>query len=61
MQSMFTVNGMRLAGGGITLMASIAFLVGIAITIFWMVTGWRAMRAHERLAEAVEDLSMQKK
>ena len=29
-------------------------LVGIATSIFWMVVGWRAMRAHERIAEASE-------
>lgn len=35
----------------------LAFLVavaGIASAIFWMVVGWRAMRAHERIAEASE-------
>ncbi len=29
-------------------------LVAIATAIFWMVVGWRAMRAHERLADAFE-------
>ncbi len=24
---------------------------GIIVTVFWMVVGWRAMRAHERIAE----------
>lgn len=24
------------------------------VTIFWMVCGWRAMRAHEKLAEVAE-------
>jgi hypothetical protein len=32
---------------------------GIAITIYWMVVAWRAMRAHERLASALERLSEQ--
>jgi uncharacterized membrane protein len=35
----------------------LAFLVGlaaVATAIFWMVVGWRAMRAHERLADASE-------
>jgi hypothetical protein len=27
---------------------------GIAITILWLVIFWRAMRAHERLADAAE-------
>ena len=37
--------------------ATLAGLVGIAITIFWLVVGWRAMRAHERLAQAAEELA----
>jgi len=32
-------------------------LWGIALTIFWMVCAWRAMRAHEKLAESVEKIS----
>lgn len=31
-------------------------LGGLLLTIFWMVVGWRAMRAHERLARATEEL-----
>ncbi len=44
-----------------TLIASInaelavgAVLFGFVSAIFWMVVGWRAMRAHERLADAAE-------
>ena len=29
-------------------------LIGLVTTIFWMVVGWRAMRAHERIADAAE-------
>jgi uncharacterized membrane protein len=32
-------------------------LAGVAATIFWMYVGWRAMVAHERLAEAAEDMA----
>ena len=32
----------------------LASLWGLFVTIFWMVTAWRAMRAHERFAEAIE-------
>lgn len=35
-----------------------AFLVTVAAVlsaIFWMIVGWRAMRAHERLADAAEN------
>jgi len=31
---------------------------GLITTIFWMVVGWRAMRAHERLADAAQRISM---
>jgi uncharacterized membrane protein len=34
--------------------AMLVGLAGIATAIFWMVVGWRAMRAHERIAEASE-------
>ena len=34
--------------------AMLTVLAGIATAIFWMVVGWRAMRAHERIAEASE-------
>lgn len=30
------------------------YIVGIALVIFWMVVAWRAMRAHERIADAWE-------
>jgi hypothetical protein len=32
---------------------------GIGVTIYWMIIAWRAMRAHERLASAVERLPNQ--
>lgn len=34
----------------------LAMIGGLITTIFWMVVGWRAMRAHERLANAVEHI-----
>ena len=42
-----------LFGPGVVL--TLVSTVGVAI--FWMVVGWRAMRAHEKLASAVEALS----
>jgi uncharacterized membrane protein len=39
--------------------ASIAIcggVLGLISTIFWMVVGWRALVAHEKLASAVEKL-----
>jgi len=35
----------------------VVIAVGILVTIFWMVCAWRAMRAHEKLAESVQELS----
>jgi hypothetical protein len=37
--------------------AGLAVLWGLAVTIFWMVCAWRAMRAHEKLAKSVEQIS----
>lgn len=31
-----------------------AIVLAFVSAIFWMVVGWRAMRAHERLAAAAE-------
>ncbi len=39
---------------GITILV---MLLGIFSTIFWMVVSWRAMKAHEKLADAVERLT----
>ena len=40
--------------GGFTIFAVLAFLFNIFITILWIVIGWRAMRAHEKLADYIE-------
>jgi hypothetical protein len=32
-------------------MAELTLTFGILITIIWLVIGWRAMRAHERIAD----------
>ncbi len=37
----------------------LATLFSTFVVIFWMYVGWRAMRAHERLAVAVERLAPQ--
>jgi uncharacterized membrane protein len=39
---------------GFTIFAGIALLISIVTTIFWMVVGWRAMRAHERMSEDLQ-------
>ena len=37
----------------------VAILIGLFSAIFWMVVGWRAMRAHEKLADSMEWLARQ--
>lgn len=54
MHPTFNANGF---GGSIGLLTIIAVLWGLFATIFWMVCAWRAMRAHEKLAESVDVLS----
>lgn len=58
MEPQFTINtvpeGMYTR---IDSMATLVMLFGVAVIVFWMVCGWRAMRAHERLADAVVRLS----
>lgn len=44
---------------GIQGLAILAILWGVFTAIFWMVVGWRAMRAHEKLADSVEWLARQ--
>jgi hypothetical protein len=53
-KSMMNVSA---GGGGMGLITGVAILWGLAVTIFWMVCAWRAMRAHEQLAESVEEIS----
>ena len=43
--------------GAIGGLAVLLALIGIAVTVFWMVVGWRAMKAHEKLADAAEEIS----
>ena len=46
--------------GGVAILAVIGALLGFFSTIFWMVVGWRAMRAFETLSTSVEDLLQQR-
>lgn len=40
-------------------LAVLVMLFGIFTGIFWLVIGWRAMLAHEKLADSVEWLARQ--
>jgi len=44
----------QVRGGGMEVFVVFSFLVGMAVSIFWMVVGWRAMRAHERISDACD-------
>jgi len=44
-------------GAGLGGLAILIALWGIFVTIFWMVVGWRAMRAHEKIADHIEDIA----
>ena len=37
--------------------AVLAIIGGIVTTVFWLVIGWRAMCAHERIADALEHIA----
>jgi uncharacterized membrane protein len=50
---MILVTGGRQMEG----LAVLVMLFGIFTGIFWMVVGWRAMRAHEKLADSVEQVA----
>ncbi len=41
-------------GPGIGGLATFMFLIGIVTSILWLVIGWRAMRAHEKIADYIE-------
>ena len=39
-------------------LGAFAVIVGIITTIFWMFVAWRAMRAHEKIAESLQEQNM---
>jgi len=43
--------------GADSLIVALATIVGVASALLWLYIGWRAMRAHERLAAAAEQMS----
>ncbi len=40
------------------LSALFAIVFGVGTALFWMFVAWRAMRAHERLAAALERIAL---
>jgi hypothetical protein len=35
--------------------AVLVAMLAFATTVFWMIIGWRAMRAHERIASTLDE------
>ncbi|MDX9973128.1 MAG: hypothetical protein RBU21_09075 [FCB group bacterium] len=54
MQQTFGMGGF---GGGMGAFALVVVLWGVFVTLFWMVCAWRAMRAHEKLADSIETIA----
>lgn len=52
----FNLNRMDMDPSVGILFVGLMGLWGIAVTIYWMVVAWRAMRAHERIAASLERL-----
>ena len=46
--------------GGVSVLAFFGGFLGLINIIFWMVAGWRAMVAHEKLAAAAQELAAKK-
>jgi len=42
---------------GVTLFAFLSGAASLVVMIFWLVVGWRAMRAHEEIARALRELN----
>lgn len=47
-------------GTGASLVAVLVSLFGLATTLVWLWIGWRAMRAHERIADVLLQRSREK-
>jgi hypothetical protein len=39
----------------VQLFAVLSVITGFLVTVFWMVVGWRAMRAHEKIAASLSE------
>ena len=57
MQPMQFSDSMQMSGNTpfLVLVAGLTSVVGLFTTIFWVVVGWRAMRAHEEIAAALRE------
>jgi uncharacterized membrane protein len=46
------ING---TGPFFVLIAGLSSILALVTTVFWLVVGWRAMRAHEEIAAALRE------
>jgi uncharacterized membrane protein len=46
------MNGIQFEGD--TVFTVLASLLAVVTALFWMIVGWRAMRAHERIADKLD-------
>ena len=46
---------MQFSNGGFGGIATLVILWGLFVTIAWLVIGWRAMKAHEKIADSVQE------
>ncbi|TAJ15987.1 MAG: hypothetical protein EPO68_11865 [Planctomycetota bacterium] len=49
-----SMSNIELQGGFGYFLGVVGVMFGFFVSIFWMWVGWRAMRAHERVADALE-------
>ena len=47
------------AMGTLQILTVLTLIIGLFSAIFWMIVGWRAMRAHEKLSDSIELLERQ--
>ena len=51
------MNNIEFSSTTFNVSTCIGLVLGIAASIFWMVVGWRAMRAGERIADSLRSLA----
>jgi len=49
-----TMQSTSFGSAGLTVAAIVSGVFTLAMSLFWMWVGWRAMRAHERIADSLQ-------
>ena len=50
----FQMQTTTFSSTGLTALALVSGVFTLATTLYWMWIGWRAMRAHERIADSLQ-------